>query len=197
MTGPNTRTRVFWTTAEDRRLIIGYNRYWEERNLYRRIELDLRLGFAGHRSNVDFKDRIRVIYLNLKSYKGFFVPRNCRNPQEFIPEEHWASLQEEDSEIEVDLIPETERFPLNYLLYARSSVIHKILDVLEDLPEDLPEDPLLHLQTWGQICGFCFTGRNKLTKNEMNNLLNDLLAHGYIRAWKTGIRTFIFKSQNR
>jgi len=194
MTGPNTRQRKSWTLAEDKRLIIGLNKYWEERDTYKRIQTDLSLNFLNQRSNVDIKDRIRIIFCNLKSFKSFFIPIDCDNPHDFIPEEYWGILGLEDFEIVPERLPEGERFPLNYVLYKYSTIIDPFIEVLECLPAALDADPLLNSKTWFQICRKCFTGRNKLSENKMTNLLDELLINGYIKAKRIGIRAFVFKS---
>lgn len=87
MVGPNTRSKRFWSEDEDRKLIIGLNRFYESSTMYHDIEKDVSLDFDGNRRNTEIKDRIRLYFDDLEPYYSFLVPINATNKLMFIPEE--------------------------------------------------------------------------------------------------------------
>jgi hypothetical protein len=193
MPGPNTRSRRFWLADEDRNLIIGYNRYYDSRNVYVDIQRDPTLGFTRSRSNIDIKDRLRVLYTRIVPIKSFFVFFGCDDPKEYIPEEHWDIFDNENPEETLMLLPERHREDLSFILYKYSTVINSFKEAFESLPENLPEEPIITERTWSQICDKNFIGRNRLSESKKEELLAELILNGYMRRRIVGIRTFVYR----
>ena len=158
------RRRQFWTPEEDQRLLIGYNRYFESFDVYRRIEKDLELHFFRIRSNKDIRDRIRSLKSELEILKSFFVLNNREeHPHSFIPEEFRHLLYEEgEEEQQVDLLPLGERKELKRILFTYTANIATFMQIYDNLPIILNENPLLTCLTWIQIYPYFSWSSNRL-----------------------------------
>jgi len=194
MVGPNTRSRKYWSSDEDLRLILGINQYWESLNVYAEIIEDESLRFRGYRTNIDLKDRFRFLYPNLVPYRSFFVPRNCNNPRAYIPDIYWIVLDQEDIQ-QGDHIQETENYlTLREILYKYSTVIEKFLILYESLPINLERDPLKTSKTWKHVCNCCFSARNRLSVEQMDTLLIEMIQNAHLKHIKVGIRTYVYRA---
>ena len=194
MTGPNTRKKNKWDESENQKLIKGINKYWEVPAMFKSIERDPSLEFTPRRTNVNIKDRFRIIYPNFRSVKGFFVPENAIDPKPFIFEEDWHYLNQEDSEIRYDMT-DNEIVPLNFILYKYSTSINNMLLALESLPEFIDGDPMINSRTWIQFCDKFIKGENNvnLSLTKKAQLLDELLRNQYVKAKIIGKRTFVLK----
>ena len=197
MVGPNTTRKNFWNDEETRKLLIGYNRYYDHNNVYKLIQTDPEFEFESVRSNVDIKDRIRTIFRNLKSFKGFFVPRNCTEPRLFVPEELWSYLDSEDSVTRVEELPEGNQVvPMNHILYKYTTDTKTFNHIYNRLPTEFHTDPLLHSKTWDLICNKCFTRDYQLDKDKRLQLLEQLTSNRYLISKKIGVRIFVCKYEH-
>ena len=192
----NTQVRNKWTPEEDKKLLIGFNRHYETIFVSKSIEKDDSLNFNGRRSNIDIKDRLRTIKRHLKPFKSFFIPIDCQDPREFIPEELWYAIEEEEEEI-IATVPESDRIQLNDILYQYTTVttIHKFLRIYERLPESLDENPIATTKTWSQICDKCFKACLRMQQSQLKmELLRKLVSNGHLKKKTIGNRIFVYKA---
>ena len=191
MVGPNTRSKKFWSSEEDRKVVKGYNRHYEDINVYKAIESDPEFNFCLTRSNVDIKDRLRILHSRLITYQSFFVlpygQPECYIPDEFLNFISTAPLDYSET-ILVD-----EPIELDKILFQFSTSIDSFRIFLENLPLILEEDPILSSKTVLQVFNKYFTGRSKLTAESRDRLLNLLMRNGYVKIKQVGIRKYFYK----
>lgn len=193
MISANTRTRRFWTVEEDKKLIIGFNRHLEALNVYKSIEKDQTLNFSRSRSNIDIKDRLRVLSPCLKVIKSFFVPIDCRDPHEFVPEELWNILDTDIEQDSIELLPINQRIELNDILYEYTTQIDHFFNYYNFLAYEPDQNPMLNCKTWNQICDKSFKARNRLKAGQKMELLKKLVSNGYLKRYTVGNRIFVYR----
>lgn len=198
---PSRGVRNKWTDEEIRRLLIGYNRYYESSTVFSDIEKDPELRFLRVRSNVNIKDKIRTLEKqeNLCTCKAFFV-RNITNgtyfdPRMFIPPEYLHVFDQEDSDFEpYSVLSVEERRPLKPLLYKYSphmAEIDAFVEHLQQLPFTHDIDPVRYCLTWNQMCRKYFN--NSLDEIQKEELLKTLQEHAHVKVRVYGIRTYLYR----
>lgn len=195
MVGPLKRKKMFWTVEEDQRLINALNRHFESLTQYKCIETDEDFGFEGVRSNVDIKDRLRLLYDSLKPYHSFLIPENCNEPKNFIPREYWHILDNETEERQnIPLLPENKRSRLKLIVKRFTTKPENFLKHFRTIPRHLEEDPVKTVPTWNVLCNTYFKARNKLSYDGKNELLYELIENGILKKKVVGVRTYVYRT---
>ena len=194
MVGPGTNKKNMWSKKEDKRLIIGMNRYFESGTQCKSIEMDPDFGFRGVRSNVDIKDRLLIIFPSLAPYRSFLVPRRCKNPIRYIPREYRHILETEDEQLSVPIRPVAQQQGIKIVIKEHVRHIDKFLAFFAVMPTELCADPVLSVKTWKCLCDKSFKGRDRLSPDRRHELLKDLVKNGHLKTKTVGVRMYVHRT---